>query len=96
MGLLKAVHGRTQTLVGKFAQLRIGLGARGLVRGRLAKLAMLLACSPCVLDSAATSVFNVPSSFSNSRLAVGVDGFRAADFRLNLADGFFDHVLKLN
>src|SRR6516162_10028184 len=33
-----------------------------------AKPAMLSACSPCVLESSATSVFNVASSFSNSCL----------------------------
>ena len=77
---------------GKFTQLRILLGARGFVRGKLAKLAMLSACSAWVLESSATSVFNVPSSFNSSCLALGAYGIRAADFRFNFADGFFDHV----
>ena len=92
MRLLEAVHGRKQALIGKFAQLRIWLARVASCADRLAKFAMLSACSLCVLESSATSVFNVPSSFEQFRLALGAHGFRAADFRLNLADGFFNHV----
>ena len=55
---------------------------------------MLCACSSCVLDSLPTSVFNVPSNWSNSRLRSSLMDFRAADFRLDFVQMCFRSYCK--
>lgn len=94
MGLLDAVHRRAQSLIGKFAQLRIWFRARGLVRGNFREVGDAVGLFAVGFGKRGDFRLQRAEQFQQFLFALGTDGFRAADFRLNLADGFFNHVLK--
>jgi len=83
MGFLETFDGRTQSLNGKFAQLRILFRARGFVGRQLGEAGDATGLFIVRFSKTPTSDLSVPSSCSNSRLRSSLMESAAADARLN-------------
>src|SRR5665213_617481 len=91
MRLFNVLDGRAQSLQREFAQLRILLGARGLVRGKLRKTGDAVGLFALRFGKAGHFRFQRAEQLEQFLFAFGADIFRAADLGLNFADGVFNH-----
>lgn len=92
--LLETIHRRNQPLIGKVAELRIRLNARRLVRRKAGKIGDAVRLFAVGFGKRGDFRLQRAEQLQQLRLALDAYGIRATDLRLNLADGFFNHVLK--
>ena len=95
MGFLETFDGRTQSLNGKFAQLRILFRARGLVGRQLGEAGDAPGLFIVRFFQNPDLGLECAQQLEQFALAVVVDGIRAADARLNFANRFFVHDFHL-
>jgi hypothetical protein len=95
MRLLEAFDGRAQAADGNFAQLRILLPARRLVRGKFCELRDALRVLVVRLGKVAYFRFQRGEQLEQFALALVTDGIRAVNLRFNFANRFFNHVVKV-